>query len=169
MLARLHSPLFGIYPGIVNSGVYTAPLLGLAFGMTKRTGRITGPNGQAGCRDQLRALRLAHTDWSLSELGAAIGISRQRVHQLLVAEGLATHGDDPVGRNARRRAARISKALPAALDQELEGLELARQARARAYLQALGLPYPYPGEYPGTGPGMSPGKQSGSLQDGGND
>jgi hypothetical protein len=35
-------------------------------------------------------LREAHPDWTLAEIAAEVGITRQRVRQLLVAQGLPT-------------------------------------------------------------------------------
>lgn len=97
-----------------------------------------------GVRADLRRLRQLRPDWSLSELGRAVGVSRQRVHQLLVSEGLPTRSVLPSSAWARRRYLQ-AEALEA-LEAERAALDGAARGRVEAYLQALGL-----------GPGASPG------------
>lgn len=57
------------------------------------------PHGQimqlSGERDRVRQLRLMHPHWSLADIAQETGITRQRVHQLLRAEGLPTRRVTP--------------------------------------------------------------------------
>lgn len=43
-----------------------------------------------GVRSQVRQLRLANPHWSLGDLAQETGVTRERVRQLLLAEGLPT-------------------------------------------------------------------------------
>ena len=49
-----------------------------------RTGKI-GPN-----RERVANLRKAHSDWTLVRIGMEIGITKERVRQILVKLGLPT-------------------------------------------------------------------------------
>ena len=49
----------------------------------------------SGERDRVRQLRLANPHWSLADIAQETGITRQRVHQLLRAEGLPTRRVTP--------------------------------------------------------------------------
>jgi hypothetical protein len=48
-----------------------------------------------GKRDQVRQLRLTNPHWSLGDIAQETGISRERVRQLLEAEGLPTRRVTP--------------------------------------------------------------------------
>jgi len=54
--------------------------------VSNRKSRI-GPN-----RERVANLRKEHSDWSLTRIGAEIGITKERVRQLLVKLGLPTRG-----------------------------------------------------------------------------
>jgi hypothetical protein len=48
-----------------------------------------------GQRENVRQLRLANPHWSLGDIAQETGISRERVRQLLEAEGLPTRRETP--------------------------------------------------------------------------
>ena len=54
--------------------------------MGKRKSQI-GPN-----RERVANLRKAHSDWTLARIATEIGITKERVRQILVKLGLPTRG-----------------------------------------------------------------------------
>ena len=48
-----------------------------------------------GVRHKVRELRVTNPHWSLGDIALEVGVSRQRVHELLRAEGLPTRKATP--------------------------------------------------------------------------
>lgn len=73
-----------------------------------------------GVRHELRKLRVQNPHWSLGDFAAVLHVSRERVRQLLVAEGLDTRRRTPrrIMQEALDRVSEQGSASPAVADRD---------------------------------------------------